>query len=366
MTSPDVVIVGAGVIGLSIAWRAAADGCTVTVCDPSPGTGASWAAAGMLAPVTEASVAEAPLTGLGLASIRRWPDFAAGLGAETGIDVGLRCEGTVAVAFDDDDQRALSELQRVHAAMGLDSEWLTRTECRQLEPLLSPRIRGALMVRGDWQVDNRSLLRALEAAATRRGVALQKQAVERIDRGCVWLAGGEQLEAGAVVVAAGAASGRLSMPEAARPPVRPVKGDILRLRGGAVLNHTVRAGVRGRSVYLVPRRDGELVVGATMEETGFDAPVRAGAVHELLDAAVRVLPGVAELEFAEATARLRPATPDNAPVLGPSPVPGVILATGHHRNGVLLTPVTADAIAAVLRGAEVPPEAAPFTIGRFL
>ncbi len=370
----DVVVVGAGVIGLSIAWRTAAAGVSVTVCDPSPGSGASWAAAGMLAPVTEASVAEAPLTGLGLASIRRWPAFASALQDDSGVDVGLRCDGTVAVAFDDDDHRALEELLRVHAALGLDSEWLPARDCRRLEPLLSPRIRGGLFVAGDWQVDNRALLRALTAAATAQGAELRRTRVARLrgdDAGVsgVTLEDGSVQSAGMVVVAAGASSGLLEgIPSAARPPVRPVKGDILRLRGAEkepLLTRTVRAGVRGQSVYLVPRAAGELVVGASMEEAGFNSVVRTGAVYELLQAAIAVVPGVAELELAETTARLRPATPDNGPVLGPTPVPGLVLATGHHRNGVLLTPVTADALASVLTGSGLPAEAAAFTIGRF-
>lgn len=374
METTDVIVVGGGVIGLAIAWRATQAGLSVTVCDPEPGRGASWAAAGMLAPVTEASMAESPLTALGLASVDLWPDFAAELTESSGIDVGLRDEGTVMVAFDDDDRRALDELAAVHVALGLKSEKLSSQECRSLEPRLSPRIRAGLRVAHDWQVDNRSVVAALLEAGRRAGAVLRTASVRRLhgdDAGvhAVELDDGDVLAAGTVVVAAGAWSGGLpGLPEAARAPVRPVKGEILRLQGdpaSPVVEGTVRAGVAGRAVYLVPRRDGGLVVGASVQEAGFDAGVRAGAVYELLQAAVAVVPDVAELALIETLARLRPATPDNAPVLGPTPVPGVVLATGHYRNGILLTPVTAQAITAVLRGKGLPSVARPFTVERF-
>jgi glycine oxidase len=381
----DVVIVGGGVIGLSVAWRAATAGLSVVVCDPSPGRAASWAAAGMLAPVTEASVAEAPLTALGLESARRWPAFAAELAAASGVDVGLRDEGTLAVAFDDDDRRALEELGRVHQALGLTSEWLPPSASRRLEPRLSPRIRGVLRVDGDWQVDNRAVVTALVAAAGQAGARIRAEAVRGLrfesrpsggaspDRERrvvgVELDGGAVLEARTVLVAAGPWSpGLAGLPAAARPPVRPVKGEILRLQGDPadpVLNCTVRGSVEGRSVYLVPRRHGEVVVGATVQEAGFETTVRAGAVSELLRAAIDLVPALAELALAESRVGLRPGTPDNGPVLGETPVPGLVLATGHYRNGILLAPVTADAVLSVLAGQGLPEVAAPFTLDRF-
>jgi glycine oxidase len=393
----DVVVVGGGIIGLSVAWRAALAGLSVTVCDPSPGRAASWAAAGMLAPVTEASVAEAPLTKLGLESARRWPAFAAELSSASGMDVGFRDEGTLAVAFDNDDRRALEELARVHEALGLTSEWLAPSACRRLEPRLSPRIRGALRVDGDWQVDNRAVVGALLAAAGRAGVRFRAKAVRGFRFASSWpdverrsrarelpeqvepdgddrvvgvvLDGGSALDARAVVVAAGPwTPGLAGLPAAARPPVRPVKGEILRLQGDPadpVLHHTVRGSVEGRSVYVVPRRHGEVVVGATVQEAGFDTTVRAGAVEELLRAAIDLVPAVAELALTDSRAASRPGTPDNGPVLGETPVPGLILATGHYRNGVLLAPITADAVVSVLTGGQLPDVAAPFVLGRF-
>jgi len=369
-----VVIVGGGVIGLSIAWRAAEAGFRVTVCDPDPGRGASWVAAGMLAPVTEAAVVEAALTSLGLVSARMWPTFAAEVEAASGIDPCLRSDGTLVVAFDSDDRRALEELLAVHRALGLSSEWLSPGECRRLEPLLSPRVRGGVAVAGDWQVDNRALLGALVGAGHNRNVEMRRKAVvclrgdgTRIDG--VELDDGEVLRPAVVVLAAGAWSGQVGgVPPSARPPVRPVRGEIIRLSGPAddpVLLRTVRACVRGRSVYLVPRRNGEVVVGASMQEAGFASTVRAGAISELLGDAIAVVPAVAELDLVETTARLRPGTPDNGPILGPTPVDGLLLATGHHRNGILLAPLTALALVAVLRGESLPVEAKAFTLERF-
>jgi len=372
--SADVVIVGGGVIGLSIAWRAAEAGFRVTVCDPDPGRGASWVAAGMLAPVTEAAVVEAALTSLGLVSARMWPTFAAEVEAASGIDPCLRTDGTLVVAFDSDDRRALEELLAVHRALGLSSEWLSPVECRRLEPLLSPRVRGGVAVAGDWQVDNRALLGALVGAGHNRNVEMRRKAVvclrgdgTRIDG--VELDDGEVLRPAVVVLAAGAWSGQVGgVPPSARPPVRPVRGEIIRLSGPAddpVLLRTVRASVQGRSVYLVPRRNGEVVVGASMQEAGFASTVRAGAISELLGDAIAVVPAVAELDLVETTARLRPGTPDNGPILGPTPVDGLLLATGHHRNGILLAPLTALALVAVLRGESLPVEAKAFTLERF-
>jgi glycine oxidase len=370
----DVLVVGAGVIGMAVAWKAASEGLSVVVADPDPGRAASWAAAGMLAPVTEASLVEAPATALRLASVRMWPEFAAQLRDETGVDVGFRDEGTLAIAFDEDDHRHLEELARVHRLLELESEWLGARECRALEPSLSPRIRGGLRVSGDWQVDNRALVTALIAAMTARGIDLRRCGVRALTGTEDEITGG-QLEDGsvvtsdAVVVAAGPWSPAITgLPDAARPPVRPVKGDILRVLGSAeepVLTRAIRAGVRGKDVYLVPRRNGEVVIGASVEEAGFSTAVRAGAVFELLQAAVAVVPEVAEMELVESIARLRPASPDNLPILGATSVRGLVLATGHHRNGVLLTPVTAEAVTAVLCGRELPAVAAPFTLDRF-
>jgi len=365
----DVVVAGGGLIGLATAWRAAQRGLSVTVVDDAPGTGASQAAAGMLAPVTEAGYGEEPLLRLCTESLRRYPAFAAEVEAASGRSVGLRTAGTLLVGFDTDDVRALDALHAYQQELGLAAERLGSRDTRRREPALSPRVRGGLLVAGDHSVDGRALHAALLVAAEAAGVRLvrARAAGVRTAAGRVTgleLADGTALDAGQVVVALGAHSGRL--PGVPELPVRPVKGQILRLGGAAgLLTGTVRALVRGRHLYLVPYGGDRLVVGATVEDRGFDATVTAGAVHELLRDAVDLLPPVTELELLETLARWRPGTPDNAPVLGPGGVPGLVLATGHHRNGVLLTPVTADAVAEFLVSGQLPAVAAPFTRDRF-
>ncbi|WP_328581708.1 glycine oxidase ThiO [Streptomyces sp. NBC_00370] len=371
----DVLIVGGGVIGLVTAWRAAQRGLRVTVADPAPGGGAAQVAAGMLAAVTELHYGEQTLLGLNLASVERYPEFVAELEAASGRDTGYRTCGTLAVALDADDRAHLRELHALQQGSGLTSDWLSGRECRRLEPLLAPGVRGGLRVDGDHQIDPRRLTAALLAACERAGVVFRRHWVERLavaaDRavGAV-LDDGTELAADQVVLAAGSLSGRLAgVPADVLPPVRPVKGQILRLtvpeRYAPFLSRTVRAVVRGSDVYLVPRENGELVVGATSEEQGWDTTVTAGGVYELLRDAHELIPGITELPLTETRAGLRPASPDNAPLLGPTALPGLHLATGHFRNGVLLAPVTGDALAAVLTTGELPPEARPFTPLRF-
>jgi glycine oxidase len=365
----DVAVAGGGLIGLSTAWRAAQRGLSVTVVDDSPGTGASAAAAGMLAPVTEAGYREEALLRLGLASVQRWPGFAAEVEQASGLPVGLRTAGTLVVGFDEDDVRELAALHAFQRELGLDAERLTPREARRREPSLTPRVRGGLRVAGDHSVDGRALHAALLVAAQAAGVRLVRDrvtALRVVGRRAVGLetADGDTLSAGSVVLALGAHSGAL--PGVPPLPVRPVKGQILRLAGATgLLEGTVRALVRGRPVYLVPYANDRLIVGATTEDRGFDPTVTAGGVHDLLHDAIDVVPGISELELVETLARWRPGTPDNAPLLGPGPLPGLVLATGHHRNGVLLTPVTAEVTAELLATGALPELAAPFTADRF-
>ncbi|WP_326631001.1 MULTISPECIES: glycine oxidase ThiO [unclassified Streptomyces] len=371
----DVLVIGGGIIGLVTAWRAAQRGLRTAVVDPDPGGGAARVAAGMLAAVTELHYGEQMLLGLNVASAARYPDFAAELEAASGQDIGFRACGTLAVALDSDDRAHLRELHALQHRSGLQSEWLTGRECRRLEPMLAPGVRGGLRVDGDHQVDPRRLAAALLTACERTGVVFHRDRAERLvvvrDRaaGAV-LATGTELAADQIVLAAGSLSGRLAgLPDEVVPPVRPVKGQVLRLSVPAAyapfLTRTVRAVVRGSHVYLVPRENGELVVGATSEEMGWDTTVTAGGVYELLRDAHELVPGITELPLTETRAGLRPASPDNAPLLGPTALPGLHLATGHHRNGVLLTPVTGDAMAELLTTGELPAVARPFTPGRF-
>lgn len=364
----DVAVVGGGVIGLACAWRLAARGLAVTVVDPRPGSGATHAAAGMLAPVTEAHYGEEALAALTLAAVRAYPRFVAELQDASGTDVGYRECGTLTVALDAGDRAALADLVAFQAALGLKSTLLTRREARTEEPMLAAGIAAAALAPGDHQVDPRRLSAALLCVARHAGVRFLAGPATalRYDRSGtgVALADGGALAAGTVLLAAGCRSAALAPPGLA--PVRPVKGEILRLSATEPpARRTVRALVAGHSCYVVPRDSGEVVVGATVEEQGYDTTVRTGAVHELLRDALEALPGLAECRFAEACAGLRPGTPDNAPIVGRAGPPGLLLATGHYRNGVLLAPLTAEAVVAAVADEPAPPAFAAFPADRF-
>jgi glycine oxidase len=351
---PDVAVVGGGPIGLAIAWRCAARGMRVAVHDPAPGSGAAAVAAGMLAPVSETYFGEVELTRLLADSAARWPGFAAELRELAGMDIGYRTEGTLVVGLTGDDLAEVRRLWSYQQGLGLPITPLRPAELRALEPLLAPGVRGGAHAPDDHQVDPRRLVAALRVAVERAGVTLVPTAVPDLS----------DLDAGAVVVAAGCGGARLT-----GLPIRPVKGQILRLRApaGAApgFRHVIRGHADGRSVYLVPRADGEVVVGATVEERG-DTAVTAGGVLGLLRAAADLLPEIAEYDLVEARAATRPGTPDNAPILGPLPGwPGVIAATGHYRHGIVLTPVTADLVADLLSTGVSPPALEPFAPGRF-
>lgn len=345
-----VAVIGGGVIGLSVAWRAAAAGHDVTVVDPAPGRGASWVAGGMLAPVTEAWPGEEAGLHLGEESLRRWPSFAAELTADGG-DPGLSMAGTVVAALDRGDADQLGVLAEYLASVGRAVESVTGRQLRALEPGVNA-VR-ALLVPGDLAVDNRKLLRALHAAGVRRGVKFVDDEATGIEPGRVRTLAYE-VPCDVVVIAAGARSGRLHPALA----VRPLKGEILRLRARRTSlpppSRTVRAVVEGRPVYLVPRADGELVLGATQYEAGFDETVSARGVRELLEGAERIFPSIDEYELVECAAGLRAASADTVPFVGELG-DGLFAATGHHRNGLLMAPVTADAIVALLDGTAPPP-----------
>jgi glycine oxidase len=374
----DVLVAGAGVIGLAVAWRAAQRGLSVIVADdaatsPATGGGATHAAAGMLAPVTELQYGETPLLALNIESARRYPGFAAELEQASAAPVGYRPCGTVQVAWDGADLAALRDLHAVQLSLGLSAELVSGRELRRLEPGLAAGLPGGVVAAGDHQVDNRLLHAALLAAAVRAGVTVVSSRVADVvvthDRVTgARLGTGEAVGTGAVVLAAGAWSRRVGgLPDGVLPAVRPVKGQTLRLRAGGepLAAHVVRGNVRGSPVYLVPRSDGRIVVGASSEAVGFDLRPRAGAVYELLRDAQSLLPAIGEAELEEVGTGLRPATPDNAPLIGSTALPGLVLATGHYRNGLLLAPVTADGVAALLAGGGLPAELAPFSPTRF-
>jgi glycine oxidase len=349
-----VQVVGGGVIGLACAWDLARNGHAVTLVAPAPGRdGASWVAAGMLAPVTEAQFGESALTALLLEGARLWPAFAEALEAAAGRPVGYDTSGTVTVALDASDRASLDDLLAYQHSLGLAADRRRASECRRLVPALSPAVRGGIEVPGDHAVDNRALLTALVAACRGAGVDVVEGTVRAVAPGpALVLADGRRVASDHVVLAAGAELGGIDgLADAGVPEVRPVKGHILRLgppdagRGGRhpLLRRTVRGLVRGRSVYLVPRLDGSLVVGATVEERA-DASVQAGAVHDLLCDARAIVPGLDELTLVETATGFRPATADNTPRIGWTGLDGVVVATGHYRNGILLAPLTAAAV----------------------
>jgi glycine oxidase len=368
----DAVIVGGGVIGLSVAWRAARRGLQVRLLERGePGDGASSVAAGMLAPVGEATWGEDDLLRLALDSHGRWPGFAAELGEASGRAPGFIELGAVHVALDRDESEALRRRFELMRSLELDAAWLSTREVRELEPGLSPSAAGGVHAPHESAIDPRLLLEALREAVHASGAELLTGCEVRealLDDGQlvgVRTADGVAHRAERTVLAAGAWSGEAGwLPPYARPAVRPVKGEILTLRGPAsvpICEHLVVS----ERVYIVPRPDGRLIVGATVEERGFDTRVTAGGVYELLREAYRALPDVAELELEDAVAGLRPCTPDNAPLIGPSELDGLVLATGHFRDGILLAPATADAVAALLAEEESPVDVGAFSPARF-
>jgi glycine oxidase len=349
----DVIVVGGGVIGLACAWRAAQRGLSTLVLERDrPGAGASGVAAGMLAPVGEATWGEESFLDLARRSHALWPAFAEELAVASDGDVGLLATGAIHVAFDRDEAEALERRFELMRRLGLEAEWLRASACRRLEPGLATGVAAGISAPHEAALDPRLLVASLRAAAERSGVRVEagvevtELLIEAGDVAGVRMSDGAEHRAGAVVLAAGAWSGRLSPAELA-PPVRPVKGQILTLAGPVERRPCERIVVSER-VYVVPRPDGRVVIGATVEEMGFDTRITAGGVHELLREGYRALPEIAELELVEAIAGLRPATPDNLPLIGRGAIDGLILATGHFRNGLLLAPVTAARVASIL------------------
>ena len=360
-------MIGAGLIGLASAWRAGQRGMSVLVVDraSAPGAGASHVAAGMLAPVMEADFGEERLVRVNLTARERWPAFAAELEERSGLPTGYRESGALIVAADRDDAEALRRLYEFQLSLGLDVEWLPPARCRRLEPGLSPRVAGGILAHGDGQADPRATARALAELVPEVELGVEAEAIEH-ERGRVTgvRTSAGVVECGAVVVAAGAWSPTLA-PDGSGPPVRPVKGQILELRVRGGMEEPFTRVVRTPRCYLVARGDGRVVLGATMEEQGFDTTVTADGVYRLLEAAWEVVPEVGELELVEAGAGLRPGTPDNAAVVGPGELEGLVWATGHWRNGVLMTPLTGEVVADLLTGGSLPDELAPLDPGRF-
>jgi glycine oxidase len=379
-----IVIIGGGIIGLSIAWRLAAAGRTVTVIERGEaGRGATWAAAGMLPPHAEVEPQEDALLPLLLESRRRWPAFAAELGAATDADLDYRTDGALIVALDRDDAEGLRFRMQLMSDLGLPVEWLGGRAARRLEPHLARGVTAAIHSPDDHHVDHRAVARALIVAVRQAGGTLREHTtVVGLEHAGgrvagVWVAptregprveedrARELLPAEAVVLAAGAwSAGLAGLPEDVRPPVRPVKGQMLALQmvpAAPLIQRMVWA----PDCYIVPRSDGRLLLGASVEEQGFDTTLTAGAIFDLLRGAWEALPGIYDLPLIETWAGLRPTSRDDAPILGECTLPGLIMATGHHRNGILLTPITADLVAGLILRGEWPDLARPFGMARF-
>ena len=366
--SADVVVIGGGVIGCAAALELAKAGLSVTVVERgTPGCEASGAAAGMLTPQAEAS-ASSPFLTLALRSQALYPDLAVELREETGVDIELQTGGNLCCFLDEGDEavgRAAFSWQR---EAGLKAELLSREDVLRLEPALSPEILGALFLAGDQWVNNVRLVAALAQAAAIRGVEFFSREATglTVDRGQAVGArvGQEVLRAGAILLAAGAWSGRLAAASGLTLPVEPVRGQILSLPATPrKLHHLLHV----KEHYLVPRVGGEILVGASMEGVGFSKQVTAGSVRALLDSAIRLVPETARLPLAATWAGFRPGTPDEQPILGLYPgVEGLYVATGHFRNGILLAPITARLMRELIVDGAPSLDLAPFLPDRFL
>ena len=366
----DVLIVGGGTIGLSIGFELVRQDTPVTVFERGQaGRGTSYQAAGMLAPDAEIEFEERELYDLNRESLRRWPDFAQRVEAASSQSVDYRNEGTLIVADDRDAAEALERLYTFQQEQGLNVEWLTGEEAKEIEPFVAPRLSAAVFAPSDHQVDNRRLIDALQTAFEAEGGTLHEDtSVEAVvpdsETPSVRTADGERVVGGRIVVAAGVWSRELDgLTPDATPPVRPVKGQMIQMRRKRPfdLQHVVR----GPEAYLAPKSNGRVVLGATSEERGFDTTVTAGGLYDLLEGGWEVVPGIRDLPVDETWAGLRPASRDHAPLLGETTAPGVVMATGHYRHGILLTPITAEEMARLIRIGETSDWLKPFSPFRF-
>ena len=377
MSNDNIVIIGGGVIGLGIGWQLAKSGAKVTIFDRGEaGRAASWAAAGMLAPYAEVHTEEPELLQLGIESLSLYPQWVDELETDAQMSIGYRVEGTLIVGLEPDDTHQLRHLYDAQQEFGLDVKWLNGREACEIESALSPRVTSAIHCETDHQVDNRLMIFALKNAFQKYGGVLHERTLVSkiiIENGSVTAVQTEERikQCDIVILAAGCWSTQIDgIPDDMLPPVRPVKGQMLALEmeEGIEIRTVIRT-VRARyptSVYLVPRSDGRLIVGATSEEMGYDERLTAGGMFELLRGAWEVVPGIYELPILESWSGLRPGSRDNAPILGKTPIDNLIYATGHYRNGILLTPITAYEISQLILMGGTSHTISPFQLSRFL
>ncbi|MCC6864693.1 MAG: glycine oxidase ThiO [Ignavibacteria bacterium] len=342
----NIAIIGGGIIGLSVGWQLAKKGLKVAIYERSKaGQGASHAAAGMLAPQAEMGFEDIEMFNLCRKSLEMYPKFVDELYSDTGIKVEVEKTGCILPGFDRDDTERLRRLFDFREKVGLDVIWLTGSEAREIEPFLSPRCTGAIWIYDDAQINNRLLLNVLKKAFVICGGKLfEDHEVENINIEGKNIKGiyvhGSFLNYDTVIVAAGSWSKQINgIPEYLQPPVRPVKGQIISLR----LNETCRITkvVRAPDVYLLPKSDGRLVIGASVEEMGYDLNPTAGEIYRLLERGWQAVPAIYDLPIESIDVGLRPGSRDHMPIIGNSDVNGLYFASGHYRNGILLTPVTA-------------------------
>ena len=365
-----VSIIGGGVIGLSLGWQLARKGAEVEIFERDlAGRGAGWVAAGMLTPQAELGFEEIELFNLMLRSFELYPKFLDELKEDSGMDVKMDRCGSLFAGFDRDDMTRLRRLYDFRERVNLPAKWLTGTEAKELEPMLSPKCTCGLWMEDDAQIENRDLLNALQTAFRKRGGHIHEIAnviSVKIDNGKVIgiKVNDKYVEVSNLIVAAGAWSKQIEgIPENLRPPVRPVKGQIMSLR--MQCSSRITHAIRGRDIYLVPKADGRLIVGASSEEMGFDTNPTAGEIYRLLERAWETVPGIYEYPIEEIKVGLRPGSRDHEPIIGDSGIDGLYFATGHYRSGILLTPVTAFELSDWIISGKKSEVLVPFQLSRF-
>ncbi len=371
MLHSDLLVIGAGIAGLTVARAARKHGISVTVVDAAkPGEGTSWMAAGMLAPLVEARLSERDLLTLGRASLARWETFSEEVASNTSLDIGYRTEGTILTGAEHDHFGMIDHTAEEYRSLGLEVEGLTGEDLRRYEPCLATGAMRGYFVPGDHQVDNRVLIRVLlDNLEESDGVDLLSGtrivALEEDSSGITLVSENGPVASGdRVVVAVGAYLSRIKgLPNSVRRVVQPVKGEIVRLRQSSepLLRHVVRT----PEVYLVPKSDGTLVIGASTEERGFEAENRVGPTFELLRSAYETVPGVYELPMISLGVGFRPATLDHMPMVGRLGDSRIFLASGYYRHGILFAPYCADLLLRYIENDHEPEELRPFRPDRF-